>query len=278
MSMLENGFSAHKARNSHADVAEQLGRAITHGDFPVGQNLPGDAELLARFQVSRTVLREAMKTLSAKGLITSRARVGTRVCERNRWNLFDADVLAWHLETELDSAFFANISEVRLAFEPFAAALAAERASADDISRLKDLAKEMGRQDHTPETLAVADLNFHLALAETSKNPFLRSVGSIIEAALLAAFRLSSSDKVAERTEVISENHLRIVEAIEQRDPQAAHAAMKKVISIGVERVTPGADRSAFAHWLNPLDMTATVERQASSKLDGGRRGGLRKT
>jgi DNA-binding FadR family transcriptional regulator len=256
MSLLESGFSGRKARNSHGDLVEQLGRAIVRGDLPVGQTLPGDAELLARFQVSRTVLREAMKTLSAKGLVTARARVGTRVRECGHWNLFDPDVLTWHLETELDSAFFANISEVRLALEPFAAALASERASPEDISRLKYLAKEMGRPGHTPETLAVADLHFHLAVADTSKNPFLRSVGAIIEAALLAAFRLSSSNKAVDFVDSISENHLRIVEAIEQRDPRAAHAAMEKVIRIGIERVIPApADQNALAHPWGPLHL-----------------------
>jgi DNA-binding FadR family transcriptional regulator len=238
MNMLTGGLSGRKARNSHADVVEQLGRDIVQGRMPVGHILPGDADLSARFQVSRTVLREAMKTLSAKGLVTARTRVGTSVRERSHWNLFDADVLAWHLEAELDSDFFHDISEVRLAIEPFVAAIASERASEADIAQLRRMALEMGRPDHTPETLAVADLNFHLALAETTKNPFLSSVGALIETAMLAALRLSSSDKVADRVETISADHLKIVEAVSGRDPKAAHAAMERVIRIGMERVS----------------------------------------
>jgi DNA-binding FadR family transcriptional regulator len=236
MSLLKTGLTGRK-RNSHADVVEQLGRDIVQGKVPVGQILPGDVELSARFQVSRTVLREAMKTLSAKGLVTARTRVGTRISARSHWNLFDADVLAWHLETELDGNFFNDISEVRLAIEPFAASIASERASAQDIARLRSLALEMGRPEHTPETLAVADLNFHLALAETSKNPFLSSIGALIETAMLAALRLSSSDEAAERVETICADHLQIVDAVEQHDPKAAHAAMERVIRTGMERV-----------------------------------------
>jgi len=237
MSLLNGGLSGRRARNNHAEVVDQLGRDIVQGKIPVGHVLPGDAELSARFQVSRTVLREAIKTLSAKGLVAARTRVGTSVCERSRWNLFDSDVLSWHLEAGFSTEFFEDISEVRLAIEPFVAAVASERASKADIEKLRRLAAEMGRVDHTPETLATADLNFHLALAATTQNPFLNSIGAVIETAMLAALRVSSSEKVAERVETIRANHMKIVDAIAAGDSQAARAAMERVIHSGVVRV-----------------------------------------
>lgn len=89
-----------------------------------GAALPRDEELAVRFGVSRTVLREAAKTLTAKGLPGTRSRVGTRVRPRDAWNMLDADVLRWHVEGGAGRAFFADLSEMRLAIEPLAAGLA----------------------------------------------------------------------------------------------------------------------------------------------------------
>ena len=90
-------------RNSHDRVVHGLGSAIVAGTFAEGATLPGEETLLARFAVSRTVLREAFKTLAAKGLVVARTRVGMRVCQRQAWNLFDADVLAWHVVEGVES-------------------------------------------------------------------------------------------------------------------------------------------------------------------------------
>lgn len=131
-------------RTSHRLVVEELGQAVVGGEFAIGETLPGDTDLAARFSVSRTVLREAMKTLAAKGLVVARARIGTRVLPRAHWNLFDSDVLTWHFGAGVDEDFLRHVSEVRLALEPYAAALAARRASDVDIARMMRLAVAMG--------------------------------------------------------------------------------------------------------------------------------------
>lgn len=166
--LLETAITGANTRTSHAQVVNELGRAIVAGEFPVGTILPGDAELAARFKVSRTVLREAMKTLSAKGLVVPRARIGTRVTPRTQWNLFDGDILTWQLAIGVDEAFLLDLSEVRLAFEPHAAGLAARYATDADISHMMRLAMAMGDPEHTAETLAMADLKFHLSVLEAS--------------------------------------------------------------------------------------------------------------
>src|SRR5690606_11912512 len=124
------------ARNLHSDVLWELGFAIVSGHYPEGSILPPDSDLLDRFGVARTVLREALKTLAAKGLIEARARIGTRILPRNRWNLFDADVLAWHFELGPDVSFLRSLAEVRIGIEIEGAALAAERASPEQAEAL----------------------------------------------------------------------------------------------------------------------------------------------
>jgi DNA-binding FadR family transcriptional regulator len=237
MGLLQTAISGQRLRTNHAHIVDSLGRDIVSGAIPIGGTLPGDAELMARFGVSRTVLREALKTIAAKGLIVPRAGIGTRVTERENWSLFDPDILNWHFDCGIDEAFLVHLSEIRLAFEPYAAGLAAERATPEDIARLDQLADDMGRVDHTPESHALADLRFHLAVAEASRNPFLRSVGSLIEAALVGVFRLSSP--TADRQTVLnaSQSHRAIVEAIRRRDRAGARAAMDAVIITGLERV-----------------------------------------
>ncbi|NHT77500.1 FadR family transcriptional regulator [Rhizobiaceae bacterium CRRU44] len=239
---LETLITGVDTRTSHSQVVDVLGRAIISGEFPVGTILPGDQELAMRFKVSRTVLREAMKTLAAKGLIVPRARIGTRVTARNQWNLFDSDILTWHFHNGIDEDFLTHISEVRMAFEPHAAALAAIHATEVEISHMMRLAVAMGDPAHTPESLAVADLRFHLAVAEASANPFMRSVGSLIEAALVGIFKLSSPAADREGIEDVSRNHIRIVEQISRRDEAGARAAMEVVIRVGRARVRVAMD------------------------------------
>jgi DNA-binding FadR family transcriptional regulator len=236
-SLLETVLTGARTRTSHAQVVDELGKAIVSGEFPVGAILPGDPELAMRFKVSRTVLREAMKTLAAKGLIVPRARIGTRVTAKNQWNLFDSDVLTWHFHRGVDEEFLYHLSEIRLAFAPHAAALAAVNATEAEISGMMRLAVAMGDPEHTAETLAIADLRFHLAVVEASGNPFMRTVGSLIEAALVGIFKLSSPASGREGIDEVSRSHIKIVEQISRRDEAGARAAMENVIRVGRERV-----------------------------------------
>ncbi|UUP19155.1 Pyruvate dehydrogenase complex repressor [Nitratireductor thuwali] len=232
MGLFDTALSRPLRRTSHSHVVNELGREIVSGAIPIGSILPGDNELADRFKVSRTVLREAMKTLSAKGLIVPRARIGTRVTERKQWNLFDADVLSWHLERGFDRLFLIHLSEMRLSFEPSAAELAAKRATPENVRALLRIADEMSSAG-TPEDLIRADLQFHLTVLQACENPFMYNVGSLIEAALVGAFGLSSPDRPSREFQEIGHSHHLIAEAISRRDPPAAAEAMRQVILIG---------------------------------------------
>ena len=234
--MLRSAISGNVVRNSHSHVVNELGKAIIGGVYPSGSLLPGDAELADRFEVSRTVLRESMKTLTAKGLVIPRARIGTRVTERTKWNLFDADVLTWHLESGIDEAFITHLSEIRLAFEPFAARLATDNATQTDIERMTEATEKM-RKATSMESFALADLEFHLAMLEAAKNPFFYSVGSLIEAALVTSFKMSSPFGEPERHLRTAMRHRRIADAIASGDPDGAAKAVEAVIIEGKERV-----------------------------------------
>jgi len=124
--------------------------------------MPSEADLLARFRVSRTVLRELLKTFAAKGLVSSKTRVGTRVTDPVHWNLFDATVLSWRVSLGFDEAFRRELLEIRRLIEPRAAQLAALRRDASSIAELRRLAERMRAAGHSRRSFAEADLDFHL--------------------------------------------------------------------------------------------------------------------
>lgn len=237
MGSMEAVISSRVMRNSHAYVVHEIGLSIINGEYPTGSILPGNLDLMEKYGVSRTVIREAMKTLSAKGLILPRSKVGTRVQEKDNWSLLDYDVLAWHFESGVNEEFLRHLSEMRLSIEPFAAQLAAKNANANDIQSLFDLAELMGDATSTRAQRAALDVKFHLAVLDASKNPIMHSVGSMIEAALSGIFQLSSPQDHADKVIKNAADHRAIVLAIHDKDGLKAKAAMENVINIGLERL-----------------------------------------
>jgi DNA-binding FadR family transcriptional regulator len=224
-----------RGHSSQVEVTRTIGLDIVAGRYPEGAALPRDAELTAMFDVSRTVLRESVKTLAAKGLLNAKAGVGTRVRERSAWNMFDPDVLGWHLEVGINKRFLRDLADIRLAVEPRAAALAAERRADDAIAILRDSVARMRSFASDTLEFADADLRLHLDVATISGNPFMRSIGAVIEAALRASFRLSAPTEERER-EMTLTAHESIVDGIANRDPEAAAEAMRSVIFNGLRR------------------------------------------
>jgi DNA-binding FadR family transcriptional regulator len=233
-----------RAHSNHAEVARSIGVDIIAGRYAEGMRLPGDAELTAMFGVSRPVLRESVKTLVAKGLLSTKARVGTVVRERGAWNMFDADVLAWHLDTGIGKRFLGDLAEIRLAVEPRAAALAAARRSDADILELKRSMDRMRQEASDSIGFADADLALHIAVASASGNLFMRSIGNVIEAALRASFLLSAPVDPGDRETVLLW-HQRIVDGIASGDGEAAARAMVEVIHNGMRRHERSADVQA---------------------------------
>lgn len=223
-------------RTGQDQVVRAMGMLIVSGEFPEGALLPGEADLMARFGISRTVLREVLKTLAAKGLVVSRTRVGTRVRDQVDWNMFDPDLISWRVELGMDVRFLNALYEIRLAVEPAAAALAATRCDPDQLARLRAIIETFRRPDHTRASFAETDLAFHLEVAAASGNPFMRAVGAIIEAALVASFADTAPVNDAARLQATADAHGAIVAAIAAGTPEAASAAMTAVIEDGRRR------------------------------------------
>ncbi|HWG68952.1 MAG TPA: FadR/GntR family transcriptional regulator [Steroidobacteraceae bacterium] len=226
------------AMSNHNKIAETLGTEILKGVYSAGSKMPAEANLIRRFKVSRTVIREVMKTLAAKGFVVSRTRVGTLVLDPLHWNFFDADVLSWRVRMGLDDEFMRSLTEIRRALEPAAAAFAAQRRTLADIARLRRHISDMACVGQSRKSFAESDLAFHLAVGAASGNPLIRSVASVIEAALVASFTYSSPVDSLKNQEASVLAHAGIVDAIEAGNAQAAAAAMLEVIDVGAKRIS----------------------------------------
>ncbi|BAN22163.1 GntR domain protein [Caballeronia insecticola] len=208
--------------------------AILRGDHPPGAPLPREAELMARFEVSRTVLREALRTLTSKGLIESRPKVGTRVRPRDAWNLLDADMLEWYSRVAPPLQFALKLQEMREMIEPYAAALAAGNHEAPACERLTRAHRAMVDAQNVDEWVR-ADLDFHLCVLAACSNELLIPLGALIERTLEGQLRLN-----AKRAEVYNASlaeHTAVFDAIVARDAAAARRAMADLLGVTRERI-----------------------------------------
>jgi DNA-binding FadR family transcriptional regulator len=236
--MLVNGFQRpSRTRSAHDLVTHGIGQNIMQGRFPVGSTLPGDTELMELFGVSRTALREALKTLAAKGLIESKTKVGTKVLDRNNWNMFDSDILEWHLEMGVDASFLGWLFEIRQTLEPLACATAALRRTPEQLKAMHKALQAMYKCESNRQGFTKADLAFHQVILEASGNPFLQSIGSVIGAALATSFTISSPVSSDARFQEVMRQHQAVFDAIEERQPSAASDAMATLILQAAERV-----------------------------------------
>ncbi len=169
------------ARNFHTYVINEVGLAIVSGQIKVGEILPGDGDMMARFGVSRTVLREALKTLEAKGLVEARAKVGTRVLPQARWSLYDRQVLAWVLESGPSETFLAAFRLIRQRLEIEAAGLAARHRDGEQLRMMHYWIAQRGKLAHQPEPFAMAEFEVQRVICEASANPFIRAASGLVE-------------------------------------------------------------------------------------------------
>jgi GntR family galactonate operon transcriptional repressor len=171
-------------------IAAEFGRRIVSGAIPPGATLPIEPEIQREFAVSRTAVREAMRLLAGKGMTRSRRKTGTHVRPITDWNMLDRDVLRWHLEPQPSAEFIQNLFEMRLIFEPIAAALAAQRVDDDARARLRQAADGIAANPRGSDGQVEADLNFHMTVLQATRNSLLLSLGSLIRSALAVTFQV----------------------------------------------------------------------------------------
>ena len=163
----------------HTDrVAAALAHRILSGNWSENKKFPADTALCAEFDVSRTVIREALRLLSAKGLINAVPSRGTHVAMRENWALWDKDVLNWISKTDISDNkydFSSDALDMRLALEPTLAALAASRADEAANKALQDALQQL-QQDANKDTYKDAHARFLARFYGAAKNAFALAV------------------------------------------------------------------------------------------------------
>ena len=211
----------------HLNLAQQLvhelGKKIMEGTYKVGDSLPSEASLCLQYGISRTATREAVKMLSAKGLISSRPRQGIKVVASKNWNLFDVDVLNWILLGKPDLYLLRHFLQLRLAIEPEAAFLAAQYAEQEDLDAIEKALMRMKHATNGRDDTHEADIEFHQSVLSASNNPFFIQLQNFITTALKVNIRFTN--RMIAVTFEEYQAHLDIFEHIKNNDAQAAFDA-----------------------------------------------------
>ena len=214
--------------NLTQSLVQKLGSSIVRGELPAGKSLPIEAELGKKFGASRTVMREAVKILSTKGLIGQRPRVGTYVHPEDRWDLLDAEVLTWILDRHFSHSLVREFLEVRMGIEPAAAALAAVNATAEDKDLLRQKLEKMKGAMNGHFDPVAADIAFHATILEISHNRFFHQLTPIVETALRFSIRLTNKTKGALAD---YDAHEKIYRAIRNGNADGASRACRELIT-----------------------------------------------
>ncbi|WP_199555206.1 FadR/GntR family transcriptional regulator [Sandaracinobacteroides hominis] len=236
--------------NANANGGEGLGRNLTHGMLDVlgraivtgryeARPFPTEAEIAKAHGVSRSVTREAVKMLTAKGLVSARPRQGTIVQPPAAWNLFDSDVLRWILERKFSVELLRHFNELRIAIEPEAASLAARYHEPADLERIREGLARMEAAERGLDDTLEADIAFHVAVLQASQNPFYNQFRQMVATALKTSIRFTN--RIKGRSASVAD-HGAVAEAIAQGDPEAARAAMRGIIGDVLELIDEAAD------------------------------------
>jgi DNA-binding FadR family transcriptional regulator len=208
-------------RNVHSQVADRIGLSIMRGEIVPGDALPSEMRICEMLDVSRTVVREAIRMLTGKGLVESRAKSGTRVRLPEEWNHLDPDVLRWLLQTTDVDSYLAKLFQLRHAVEPAATAMAASASAAEDRARLRAAYEGMVAA-RTNEAFVAADIAFHKGIYFATRNEFFWPIAQMFEITLSPSLTIAATGDHRPRSLI---EHRDVVEAIERRDPEAARAA-----------------------------------------------------
>ena len=222
-------------QNLTHQLTYDLGLAIVQGVYPVGTGLPSEADLCIEYNVSRSSTREAVKMLSAKGLISSRPKQGIRVLPESSWNMFDTDVLKWILSSKPSLALLKEFTEVRVALEPKAAALASLSASYQQLEVIEKALARMVDADRGLDDPLEADIAFHTAVLAASNNRFFLQLTEFISTALRVSIRYTNKIKGVPGADV--QKHAEILDTIKSRNPERAKKAVEAILDEALELI-----------------------------------------
>ena len=204
-------------------IVEQIEKRIVDGELNAGDKLPSERELAIQFGVSRTSIREAMKALTLRGLIVVTPGRGTFITDQTSQALRHSMNLMFQVG-KMDANRY--LLELREILEPEIAAMAASRATQENLEAMREAVEAMDRSMDDVSAYVEADLDFHLSLAESAHNPIILSLlDSLIGELREQRFRSANVEGALHRGQP---NHKAVLVAIEQGDVEGARHTMHK--------------------------------------------------
>lgn len=209
-------------RGLHGQTVHELGSRVVRGTWAPGETIVPE-EIEAELGVSKTVVREALRVLGAKGLVDSRPKRGTFVRPRADWNLLDGDVMQWQLDGPTPERFFSELAELRAILEPAWARLAATRRTGEDLQAFDAALSAMADAGDNAEAAIAADLAFHQTLLAATHNELMQSTDVVITRALALRDRVvhQQGDQWSDPTPL----HAALVDRIRAGDAEGSAAA-----------------------------------------------------
>lgn len=230
-----------KRRRLHEDIVSHFHSFIRQGQLKHGDRLPPERDLAEQFKVSRSSVREAIRTLELQGLVVSKRGSGTFINTENLESVLA--LVAATLNTGEDA--LRDIFEMRHLLEPPIAALAAQRSSAEELERFREILREQQRQIDDGETGVESDTAFHFALASATHNSALLKVVSAVEDILQRSRDRSLQAPGRPQRSLVS--HQQILQMIEDGDSEGAQTAMEHHLT-AVEPFTLSEDTAGVNH------------------------------
>ena len=206
-------------------VLTELVEMIVSGEVAPGELLPPESLLSTQFGVSRTVVRETMKRLQEKGMVTVAQGRGTHVNPTTTWNVLDPLVLSTMIRNDDSLGVLDDLSVVRSSLEAAMAAAAAGSVNDDARTLLRDHLTAMSEHIADSAAFREADVNFHIAVMELSENTLAENIARVLITHAVGSERYTGVDP-AHAFELTLAEHENIVEAISAGDPEAAREAM----------------------------------------------------
>ncbi|MGJ8681078.1 FadR/GntR family transcriptional regulator [Paraglaciecola sp.] len=232
------------SKNLSQRMTSELGRAIVCGEYPRDKSLPTEAALCEKFGVSRTAVREAIKMLTAKGLISSKPKQGIRIMPEESWNILDPEMLAWSLEAKPSLSVLKEFTQMRMAVEPEACALAARHASSERLAAIEDalIRMEKAVENHDLKAELEADIDFHVAILYASENRFYIRMRDFTQTALNVS--IQHTTPAIANPEGVIEEHARIFNAIKSGNAERAKNSMFLLIDEALSIIEAKLDKS----------------------------------
>ncbi len=205
------------------NTLDRLGEAIVSGRYLPGASLPPEPLLCEEYGISRTVVREAVKSLVAKGLLITGPKLGTRVLPSDNWNWFDPDVVQWQSKIGLTREFLRDLQELRRVVEPAGVRLAAERATPADIAEIEAAYAGMKQAIEQGGDYVSHDLRFHQGLLRACHNRMVVQMSKALGALLRTSFEISTTRPDGPASSLPL--HRAVLDAVIARDPKKAERA-----------------------------------------------------